>query len=80
MLESMNPDRRATLMSVAAHSLYEQADPNEIVEPEGIANVSVAQCEAVDERRTRVSGAVVHSALFSTERKKPPGKIDLIAV
>lgn len=62
VLESMNPDRRATPMSVAAHSLYEQADPNEIIEPEGIANVSAAQYEAVDERRTRVSGAVWHPA------------------
>jgi len=62
VLESMNPDRRATPMSVAAHSLYEQADPNEIIEPEGIANVFAAQYEAVDERRTRVSGAVWHPA------------------
>lgn len=57
VLESMNPDRRATPMSVAAHSLYEQADPNEIIEPEGRANVAGAKYEAVDERRTRVAGA-----------------------
>ncbi len=62
VLESMNPDRRATPMSVAAHSLYEQADPNEIIEPEGRANVSAAHYEAVDERRTRVSGALWHPA------------------
>ena len=34
-LESMNPARRATPTSVAAHSLYEQADPYSVNEPEG---------------------------------------------
>jgi hypothetical protein len=66
VLESMNPDRRATPMSVAAHSLYEQADPNEIIEPEGRANVASAKYEAVDERCTRVSGATWHPAAQMT--------------
>ena len=39
-LESMNPARAATPMSVAAHSLYEQADPHRIIEPEGVAVVA----------------------------------------
>ncbi len=42
----MGEGRRATPLSVAAHSLYEQSDPYLIVEPEGHA-----------EKRTRVSGA-----------------------
>src|SRR5690606_14059571 len=33
-LESMAPQRRATPVSVAAHSLYEQSDPFTILEPE----------------------------------------------
>lgn len=57
VLESMNPARRATPMSVAAHSLYEQSDPNIIVEPEGVVHVDQARYEALDDRRTRVSGA-----------------------
>lgn len=57
VLESMNPDRKATPMSVAAHSLYEQADPHRILEPAGAVHVDEARYEAVDERRTRVSGA-----------------------
>jgi len=56
-LESMAPQRLATPLSVAAHSLYEQADPYSIVEPEGRADLREARYEAVDERRTRVSGA-----------------------
>jgi hypothetical protein len=56
-LESMAPQRRATPMSVAAHSLYEQRDPFLIIEPEGRAELHDARYEALDERRTRVSGA-----------------------
>lgn len=56
-LESMNPNRRATPMSVAAHSLYEQSDPNVIVEPEGTCHVGAAHYEALDDRRTRVTGS-----------------------
>ncbi|MGA3403866.1 MAG: acyclic terpene utilization AtuA family protein, partial [Acetobacteraceae bacterium] len=57
VLESMNPQRRATPTSVAAHSLYEQADPFTVYEPEGKLDLAAAQYVAVDERRTRVTGA-----------------------
>jgi len=56
-LESMAPQRRATPISVAAHSLYEQNDPYVILEPEGRVELHQAKYEALDERRTRVSGA-----------------------
>lgn len=57
VLESMHPDRAATPASVAAHALYEQADPFEFREPEGAVRLENAVYEAVDERRVRVSGA-----------------------
>jgi len=57
VLESMNPARAATPLSVAAHSLYEQADPLTVYEPDGALHVGTAKFEAVDERRTRVSGS-----------------------
>jgi hypothetical protein len=57
VLESMNPQRSATPTSVAAHSLYEQADPFTVYEPEGKVDLAAAQYVAVDARRTRVSGA-----------------------
>ncbi len=57
VLESMNPERRATPTSVAAHSLYEQADPFTMQEPDGTLDLTHAHYEAVDDRRARVSGA-----------------------
>lgn len=65
-LESMAPNRAATPASVAAHSLYEQADPYEIREPAGWADLRAVTYRALDERRTRVEGAVFHKAERST--------------
>jgi hypothetical protein len=56
-LESMAPQRAATPASVAAHSLYEQSSPYEIIEPDGRVDLHHARYEALDARRTRVSGA-----------------------
>ncbi len=56
ILESMNESRRATPMSVAAHGLYEQADPLTVSEPEGTLHLADSKFEAVDERRCRASG------------------------
>ena len=57
VIDSMNPLRHASPMSVAAHSLYEQADPYAVREPEGTLHIDDARYEAVDEHRTRVSGS-----------------------
>jgi hypothetical protein len=57
VVDSMNPMRSATPMSVAAHSLYEQGDPYRVFEPEGTLHVDTARYDAVDEHRCRVSGA-----------------------
>jgi len=56
-LESMAPERRATPRSVAAHALYEQADPLAIREPAGCARLDSARYDALDDRRVRVTGA-----------------------
>ncbi|NNF23262.1 MAG: acyclic terpene utilization AtuA family protein [Rhodobacteraceae bacterium] len=56
-LESMSPERRATPRSVAAHALYEQADPFEFREPAGAVRLDQARYEAAGDRRVRVSGA-----------------------
>jgi hypothetical protein len=58
VLESMNPERAATPVSVAAHSLYEQSDPFTMQEPDGTLDLAAASYVAVDARRTRVTGAV----------------------
>lgn len=57
ILESMNPERRCTPTSVAAHSLYEQPSPFEVVEPGGRLDLRECQYEAIDDRRTRISGS-----------------------
>jgi len=57
VIDSMNPTRHASPMSVAAHSLYEQADPYAVREPEGTLHTRDSRYEAVDEHRTRVLGS-----------------------
>lgn len=57
VVESMDPTKRCTPVSVAAHSLYEQADPFHVGAPGGYLDVTDSRYEAVDERRTRVSGS-----------------------
>lgn len=56
-LESMNPLAHATPASVAAHALYEQADPLRVEEPGGSLLLHDARYEALDAHRTRVRGA-----------------------
>jgi hypothetical protein len=52
-----NPDRRCTVESVAAHTLYEKSDPTTIHLPEGTVDVGAAEFEAVSDRRVRVTGS-----------------------
>lgn len=56
-LEPLDPDLRCTPQSVAAHSLYENADPYRLVESSGVLDLSAAQYEALDARRVRVRGS-----------------------
>jgi len=70
ILESMNPSLRATPASVAAHALYEQADPWQVEEPDGTLDLRQARYEALDDRRTRVSGARF------TPRSQPTLKVE----
>ncbi|MGH3430242.1 MAG: acyclic terpene utilization AtuA family protein, partial [Mycobacteriales bacterium] len=55
VVEPLNPDFVCTPGSVAAHSLYENADPFRLVEPAGTLDTSDASYTAVDDRRVRVS-------------------------
>ena len=51
-------DAAATPRTVAAHMLYENADPLRLAEPGGHLDVGAARYEAVDDRSTRVTGGV----------------------
>ena len=61
VLESINPERRAAAMSVAAHSLYEHSDPERAAEPEGELPVQSARDAEIDDRRPVEAGLRPHS-------------------
>ena len=56
VLEPLDPALRCTPRSVAAHTLYETADPYRLIQPSGTLDARDARYEALDERRTRVVG------------------------
>lgn len=51
-----NPEMRCSTQSVAAHALYESADPFNLVEATGVVDLTTTRYEAVDDRVVRVSG------------------------
>ncbi len=55
-LESLNPKRRFTRISTAAHTLYEKTDPYRLPGPGGTLDLRNTRFEAIDDRRARVSG------------------------
>lgn len=55
-LESLNPQRRFTRISTAAHTLYEKTDPYRLPGPGGTLDLSAARFEALEGGRVRVSG------------------------
>lgn len=64
-LTPANPMRNCTIERVAAHTMYEQADPYLIYEPDGVVDVRDATYEQVSDRTVRVSG----SKFFEAEKK-----------
>lgn len=56
-VESMAPDRACRPLGVAAHALYEEADPYRFEEPSGHVDTTATVYERVDERITRVAGS-----------------------
>jgi hypothetical protein len=53
----LREDYRCTPQSVAAHTLYENADPFELKEPSGTLRTGSARYEAISDRAVRVSGS-----------------------
>jgi hypothetical protein len=56
-VEPLAEEARCTAHSVAAHMLYENADPLRLAEPGGTLDVSAARYEQASERRVRVTGS-----------------------
>jgi hypothetical protein len=57
VLQAMGEGAGATPQSVMAHMLYENSDPNLLIEPGGALDVENATYTAVDERTVRVEGS-----------------------
>jgi hypothetical protein len=55
-VEPPNPELRCTPQSVAAHTLYENADPYILVEPGGSLDTTGARYHAITDRAVRVEG------------------------
>jgi hypothetical protein len=61
-IEPMDPDARCTPQSVASHTLYENADPFLITEPDGVLDTRDAQYTALNDRAVRVHGSRYHKS------------------
>lgn len=58
----LNPEAACTPMSVAAHMLYENADPIALREPPGMLDTSTARYIPLTERTVRVEGSRFYAA------------------
>ena len=58
--------RRCTVDRVAAHTLYEQASPYLIYEPDGVVDLSEAKFTQIDDRTVRIWGAKFTEAEIKT--------------
>lgn len=67
-VEPPNPARSCTPESVAAHSLYEQPDPNCFYEPEGKIDLSGCTFEALSDSKVKVTGSVLVPAEKATTK------------
>lgn len=56
-IEPLAAEARCTPQSVAAHTLYENADPYLITEPDGVLDTHDAQYTAISDRAVRVHGS-----------------------
>ena len=59
------PDSACTPLSVAAHMIYENANPNIMREPSGTLDVTDAVYEPLDERRVRVDRFTLHAEPYT---------------
>lgn len=56
-VEPLNPIRRCTTLSVAAHTLYEKSNPYLLPGPGGVLDLQAARFEQTGDGRVRVSGS-----------------------
>jgi hypothetical protein len=64
-VEPPNPEMRCTPESVIAHTMYENADISQLVEPGGTLDTSAAQYQALSDRAVRVTGSQFKPAPYT---------------
>jgi len=57
VLESLNPERRFTRQSAAAHTLYEKSNPYRLPGPGGLLNLEQCEFTELDDGRVEVRGS-----------------------
>jgi hypothetical protein len=57
LVEPLAPERRCTVVSVAAHTLYEKSDPYRLPGPGGVLDLTAAAFTQEDDRTVRVTGS-----------------------
>ncbi|GGK29185.1 3-methylaspartate ammonia-lyase [Caldalkalibacillus thermarum] len=57
LVQPLNPERKCTAQSVAAHTMYEKSHPYYLHGPGGMLDLSECRFEQVDERTVKVSGS-----------------------
>ena len=68
VLDSLNPMRKFTPMSAAAHTLYEKSDPYTLPGPGGWLDLKSTRFEALNDGRVRVTGSRhVSSATYAVK-------------
>lgn len=67
ILEPPNPAKRVRKINAAAHTMYENINPYEIIEPDGIIDTRECLYEQIDERRVRVSGSRFQKKPYSVK-------------
>jgi hypothetical protein len=66
LIEPVHPERKCTVQSIAAHSFYEKADPDELISPEGKIDLRSVNYKQETDRSVRVSGAILKKGDSST--------------
>ncbi|MDO8772642.1 MAG: acyclic terpene utilization AtuA family protein [Burkholderiaceae bacterium] len=66
-LEPVSPVQKCSPLSVAAHALYETADPYRMLEPGGEMDLTEARYEAVNDREVRVRGSQFRSMPYTVK-------------
>jgi hypothetical protein len=74
-VEAPDPALRCTPQSIAAHSLYENADPYQLVECSGTLDLTDSRYEAAGERAVRVSNSRFHPAARYTVKLEGAEKV-----